>query len=173
MGTTRAKEWLTLSWSAQTRRYGDVHRNQPSRFLHELPQADLHWQGKDPEADKEVTRETAESHMARIKAISYRMSYSVAPALLGVVCIAALAAVLVLPIPFGTRVPVGALMLAAGGGLVWLRGMKRHVVEFVVDGKVLSWRSKAGEFKDREVIVQKVLSFARAAGLFRESPGGT
>ena len=111
--------------------------------------------------------------MARIKAISYRMSYSVAPALLGVVCIAALAAVLVLPIPFGTRVPVGALMLAAGGGLVWLRGMKRHVLEFAVDGKVLSWRSKAGEFKDREVIVQKVLSFARGAGLFRESPGET
>jgi ATP-dependent DNA helicase Rep len=69
VGITRAKEWLTLSWSAQTKRYGDVHRNQPSRFLHELPQADLHWQGKDPEADKEVTRETAESHMARIKAM--------------------------------------------------------------------------------------------------------
>ena len=28
-----------------------------------------HWQGKDPEADKEVTRETAQSHMARIKAM--------------------------------------------------------------------------------------------------------
>jgi ATP-dependent DNA helicase Rep len=69
VGITRAKELLTLSWCAQTKRYGDIHRNQPSRFLHELPQADLHWQGKDPEADKEVTRETAESHMARIKAM--------------------------------------------------------------------------------------------------------
>ncbi|MHB1057073.1 MAG: UvrD-helicase domain-containing protein [Rhodanobacter sp.] len=69
VGITRAKEWLTLSWCAQTKRYGEVHRNQPSRFLHELPQDDLHWQGKDPEADKEVTRETAESHMARIKAM--------------------------------------------------------------------------------------------------------
>ncbi len=69
VGITRAKELLTLSWSAQTKRYGEVHRNQPSRFLHELPQQDLHWQGKDPEADKEVTRETAESHMARIAAM--------------------------------------------------------------------------------------------------------
>ena len=69
VGITRAKELLTLSWCAQTKRYGEIHRNQPSRFLHELPQADLHWQGKDPEADKEVTRETAESHMARIKAM--------------------------------------------------------------------------------------------------------
>jgi ATP-dependent DNA helicase Rep len=69
VGITRAKEGLTLSWSAKTKRYGDVHNNQPSRFLHELPQADLHWQGKDPEADREAVRESAESHMARIKAM--------------------------------------------------------------------------------------------------------
>jgi ATP-dependent DNA helicase Rep len=69
VGITRAKELLTLSWCAQTRRYGEIHRNQPSRFLHELPQDDLHWHGKDPEADKEVIRETAESHMARIAAM--------------------------------------------------------------------------------------------------------
>ncbi len=69
VGITRAKELLTLSWSARTKRYGDVHSNQPSRFLHELPQADLHWQGKDPEADQEVTRETAQSHMQKIAAM--------------------------------------------------------------------------------------------------------
>lgn len=69
VGITRAKEMLTLSWSAKTKRYGEVHSNQPSRFLHELPQDDLHWQGKDPEADKEVVRETAESHMAKIAAM--------------------------------------------------------------------------------------------------------
>ena len=69
VGITRAKELLTLSWSARTKRWGETHTNQPSRFLQELPQTDLHWQGKDPEADKEVTRETAESHMARIKAM--------------------------------------------------------------------------------------------------------
>ena len=69
VGITRAKELLTLSWSAKTKRYGEVHANQPSRFLQELPQADLHWQGKDPDADKEAVRETAESHMARIKAM--------------------------------------------------------------------------------------------------------
>ncbi|EIL95855.1 UvrD-helicase domain-containing protein [Rhodanobacter sp. 115] len=69
VGITRAKELLTLSWSARTKRYGEIHTNQPSRFLHELPQDDLHWQGKDPEADKEVVRETAESHMAKIAAM--------------------------------------------------------------------------------------------------------
>ncbi|MGA0587802.1 UvrD-helicase domain-containing protein [Dyella sp. KRB-257] len=69
VGITRAREVLTLSWSARTRRYGDVHNNQPSRFLHELPQDDLHWQGKDPEADQEAVRVTAESHMAKIAAM--------------------------------------------------------------------------------------------------------
>jgi len=69
VGITRAKEVLTLSWSARTKRYGEIHNNQPSRFLHELPQDDLHWQGKDPEADKEAVRETAESHMAKIAAM--------------------------------------------------------------------------------------------------------
>jgi ATP-dependent DNA helicase Rep len=69
VGITRAKELLTLSWSSKTKRYGEVHNNQPSRFLHELPQDDLHWDGKDPEADKEAVRETAESHMAKIAAM--------------------------------------------------------------------------------------------------------
>lgn len=69
VGITRAKELLTLSWSAKTKRYGEVHANQPSRFLQELPGADLHWDGKDPVADKEVVREAAQSHMARIAAM--------------------------------------------------------------------------------------------------------
>ena len=69
VGITRAKELLTLSWSARAKKFGEILALQPSRFLHELPQADLHWQGKDPEADKQAVHETAESHMARIKAM--------------------------------------------------------------------------------------------------------
>jgi ATP-dependent DNA helicase Rep len=69
VGITRAKELLTLSWAARSRHYGEITANQPSRFLQELPQADLHWQGRDPEADQQTTRETAQSHMARIRAM--------------------------------------------------------------------------------------------------------
>jgi ATP-dependent DNA helicase Rep len=69
VGITRAKELLTLSWSARTRRFGDTHTNRPSRFLAELPDADLHWQGRDPDADAAVTRETAQSHLARLAAL--------------------------------------------------------------------------------------------------------
>jgi ATP-dependent DNA helicase Rep len=69
VGITRAKEWLTLSWSARTRRYGEILANQPSRFLAELPAADLHWEGRDPAADADVAREAATSHLARIAAL--------------------------------------------------------------------------------------------------------
>jgi ATP-dependent DNA helicase Rep len=69
VGLTRAKELVTLSWPGKTRRWGEVHSNQPSRFLQELPRADLHWQGEDAEADQQVTRETAQSHLERIKAM--------------------------------------------------------------------------------------------------------
>ena len=48
---------------------GEIFAQQPSRFLHELTPVDLHWQGKDPETDKQAVRETAESHMARIEAM--------------------------------------------------------------------------------------------------------
>uniref|UniRef100_UPI002637093E ATP-dependent helicase n=1 Tax=Oleiagrimonas sp. TaxID=2010330 RepID=UPI002637093E len=69
VGITRAKELLTLSWSARTRRFGEIQANRHSRFLKELPQADLHWQGRDPDADAAVARETAESHIARLTAL--------------------------------------------------------------------------------------------------------
>ena len=69
VGITRAKEMLTLSFAARSRKYGEVLNNDPSRFLDELPDDDLHWDGQDPEADAEVKKETAESHMARIRAM--------------------------------------------------------------------------------------------------------
>lgn len=69
VGITRAKELLTLTWSKRTRRFGEIIANKPSRFLDELPSDDLHWQGRDPEADAAVTRETAESHLARLSAL--------------------------------------------------------------------------------------------------------
>ncbi|HST28315.1 MAG TPA: UvrD-helicase domain-containing protein [Rudaea sp.] len=66
VGITRAKERLCLAWAERSRRYGEVIANEPSRFLAELPQADLHWDGRDAEQDAEVKRETAAAHMARL-----------------------------------------------------------------------------------------------------------
>jgi ATP-dependent DNA helicase Rep len=66
VGITRAKERLCLSYAARSRRYGEIHSNEPSRFLAELPPADLHWDGRDAEQDAEVRKEVATSHLARL-----------------------------------------------------------------------------------------------------------
>ena len=66
VGMTRAKERLCLSYAARSRRYGEIHANEPSRFLAELPQADLHWDGRDAAQDDQSKRELASSHIARL-----------------------------------------------------------------------------------------------------------
>ncbi|HEY7943529.1 MAG TPA: ATP-dependent helicase, partial [Casimicrobiaceae bacterium] len=66
VGITRAKERLCLAYAARSRRYGEVIANEPSRFLAELPQDDLHWDGRDAEQDESVKRETAAAHIARL-----------------------------------------------------------------------------------------------------------
>jgi len=66
VGMTRAKERLSLSYASRARRYGEMHANQPSRFLAELPPADLHWDGRDAEQDAVVRREVASSHIAKL-----------------------------------------------------------------------------------------------------------
>ena len=69
VGITRARELLTLSWARSVRRYGETLRNTPSRFLAELPQDDLHWQGRDAEADAAVARETGQAALAKLRAL--------------------------------------------------------------------------------------------------------
>ncbi len=69
VGITRAKERLCLSYAARSRRYGEIIANEPSRFLAELPQSDLHWDGRDAEQDEENRRELASSHIARLASL--------------------------------------------------------------------------------------------------------
>ncbi|HET7779111.1 MAG TPA: 3'-5' exonuclease, partial [Rudaea sp.] len=66
VGITRAKERLCLSYAARSRRFGEIQSNEPSRFLAELPQSDLHWDGRDAEQDAEAKHELASSHIARL-----------------------------------------------------------------------------------------------------------
>ncbi|HJR13543.1 MAG TPA: 3'-5' exonuclease, partial [Rhodanobacteraceae bacterium] len=69
VGITRAKELLHLSYSAQGRRYGQVFKQKPSRFFDELPAAELHRDGADPEADAQVRRDVAAAQLAKIAAM--------------------------------------------------------------------------------------------------------
>ena len=66
VGITRALENLCLSYSARSRRYGEIVTNEPSRFIAELPADDLHRDGLDAQADAEAKHELASAHIARL-----------------------------------------------------------------------------------------------------------
>ena len=69
VGITRAKEHLALSFARRRRRFGEILANEPSRFIGELPAADLHWSGRDPEQDAAKRNEVASSSLARLAAL--------------------------------------------------------------------------------------------------------
>jgi ATP-dependent DNA helicase Rep len=69
VGITRAKTLLHLSYARHARRYGESQRVVPSRFLDELPAAELHWIGRDVEQDAARTEERAGATIANLKAL--------------------------------------------------------------------------------------------------------
>jgi ATP-dependent DNA helicase Rep len=69
VGITRAKEQLWLSYSKEAQRWGERQRNLPSRFLDELPAAELQRDGADPVADAEQKKERASVGFANIRAL--------------------------------------------------------------------------------------------------------
>ncbi|GAB6197430.1 UvrD-helicase domain-containing protein [Lysobacter xanthus] len=69
VGITRAKERLWLSYSKRAERWGEVLRLKPSRFLDELPAAELQRDGADPVADAEGKKARADAGFAAIRAL--------------------------------------------------------------------------------------------------------
>ncbi len=69
VGITRAKIQLWLSYSRETRRFREKVRLKPSRFLDELPAAELQRDGADPVADAERKKERANAGFAAIQAL--------------------------------------------------------------------------------------------------------
>ena len=69
VGITRAKESVYLSHSRETKRWGGIEQRRPSRFLDELPAADLHRDGEDPERDAAHRRERARAQFGVIAAM--------------------------------------------------------------------------------------------------------
>ncbi|MBI2399319.1 MAG: UvrD-helicase domain-containing protein [Xanthomonadales bacterium] len=63
---TRAKDTLTLSHAAHKQRYGELLAQKPSRFLDELPAADVVREGDDPERDQAEKRARGSAHLARL-----------------------------------------------------------------------------------------------------------
>ncbi len=69
VGITRAKEGLYLSHSRTTRKFRELMRLQPSRFIDELPQAELQRDGADPVLDAASKQERAKAGLAAIQAL--------------------------------------------------------------------------------------------------------
>ena len=64
---TRARESLTVSFAGQRRRFGELVKCAPSRFLVELPEDLLVWKGRDEEKDFERTKERATAHLDALR----------------------------------------------------------------------------------------------------------
>jgi ATP-dependent DNA helicase Rep len=67
VGITRAQRTLCLSYADQRRRFGETLRAKPSRFLEELPESLLIWQGRDEEKDAAETKQRAQSHLQGLR----------------------------------------------------------------------------------------------------------
>jgi hypothetical protein len=67
-----------------------------------------------------------------------------------------------------TRVPVGALAIAAVYGARLAFGARRHRFIFLrADGSKVGWKSRSGDHKLMKPLVEKLAEFARSRGLMR------
>lgn len=69
VGITRAQETLTITRAARRRRGGELVRCQPSRFLEELPQDDLYYEGQKDTRSKEEKQQHGKAQLANLKAM--------------------------------------------------------------------------------------------------------
>ena len=70
VGITRAQQVLTLSMAKQRKTYGEMLNCTPSRFLDELPQEDLKWEGRtDQEESLEVMQQRKNERISILKAM--------------------------------------------------------------------------------------------------------
>lgn len=69
VGITRAKRTLTLTLAAQRTQYGEKMECSPSRFIDELPQDDLAWEGQGIEKSVEEKKEIGAAHLSNMRAM--------------------------------------------------------------------------------------------------------
>ncbi|WP_333608692.1 DNA helicase Rep [Arsukibacterium sp.] len=69
VGITRAQRELVFTYAKERRQYGEVHRPEPSRFLHELPQDDLEWQQNSAPKTEQQRQQTGQANIERLRAL--------------------------------------------------------------------------------------------------------
>lgn len=97
--------------------------------------------------------------------VTYQKKLALVPMIVGVLLVGLVTFILTSEVAPGTRVPVGALAILVVVGATLFAGPKRHQFTFMVDGKRLKWRSRAGDYKYKVASVRKVLAWAESKGL--------
>ncbi len=69
VGITRAQKTLTMSYAARRKQYGEMTACEPSRFLYEIPQDDLEWEGRGDDVCPEKKKERANASLAGLKSM--------------------------------------------------------------------------------------------------------
>ena len=69
VGITRAQRSLTMTYAAKRKRFGEMIPSEPSRFLQELPEEDLVWEGRGSQLSKEQKQERGSAHLANLKSL--------------------------------------------------------------------------------------------------------
>ncbi|MCW8906590.1 MAG: UvrD-helicase domain-containing protein, partial [Sedimenticola sp.] len=70
VGITRAQRTLSISFAEKRKRFGEIIACEPSRFLAELPQEDLRWEGGQREnLSKEEKQDRGNAHLASMRAM--------------------------------------------------------------------------------------------------------
>jgi len=67
VGLTRAQKELTITHAKHRRRYGEDVECEPSRFLYELPEDDLEWEGGGRQLDPETSKARGRAHLDSLK----------------------------------------------------------------------------------------------------------
>lgn len=67
VGITRAQKTLTFTMAARRRKHGETVDCEPSRFLAELPDDDLAWEGRGHEVDPAEQQERGRAHLSNLR----------------------------------------------------------------------------------------------------------
>ena len=69
VGITRAQRSLVLTLAKRRKRYGELEACEPSRFLAELPQEELRWEGENQTITPEERQQRGRAHLDTLKGL--------------------------------------------------------------------------------------------------------
>jgi ATP-dependent DNA helicase Rep len=69
VGITRAKKQLTITMAKRRKKYGEAVATEASRFLLELPEDDLKWEGKSTPLTQQQQQQNNQAHLANLRSM--------------------------------------------------------------------------------------------------------